>query len=94
MPVNAFNVAQAIKMPKVDDMVHFKNYQKGLAAPFVIYADFEAITKKYMAVNQILINHILNHIIKTVDIWLSVVMMINIVNQFRYIAEKMLFISS
>ena len=51
-----------------------------------------------MAVNQIKINHILDHIrnIKTVDmdIRLSVVMMISIVNQFRYIKEKMLFISS
>ena len=40
------NGAQAIKMPKADDMVHFKNYHKGLAAPFVIYADFEAINEK------------------------------------------------
>ena len=41
-----FNGAQAIKIPKVDDMVYFKNYLKGLAAPFVIYADFEAINEK------------------------------------------------
>ena len=45
-----------------------------------------------------MINHILNHIksMKTVDIdiRLSVVMMINIVNQFRHIEEKMPFISS
>ena len=45
-----------------------------------------------------MINHILNHIrsIKTVDldIRLSVVMMISIVNQFRYTEEKMLFIVS
>ena len=40
------NDAQAIKMPKADDMVYFKNYQKGLAAPFVIYADFETIAEK------------------------------------------------
>ena len=33
-------------MPKSDDMVYFKNYHKGLAAPFVIYADFEAINEK------------------------------------------------
>ena len=33
-------------MPKADDMVYFKNYQKGVAAPFVIYADFEAINEK------------------------------------------------
>ena len=50
-----------------------------------------------MDVNQTMIYHILNHIknIKTVDmgIKLSVVMMINIVNQFRYKEEKMLFIN-
>ena len=30
------NDTQAIKMPKADDMVYFKNYQKGLAAPLLI----------------------------------------------------------
>ena len=40
------NVAQAIKMLKAYDMVNFKSYQKRLAAPFVIYADFGAITEK------------------------------------------------
>ena len=40
------NGAQAIKMPEADDIVHFKNYHKGLAALFVIYADFEAINEK------------------------------------------------
>ena len=33
-------------MPKADDMVYFKTYHKGLAAPFVIYADFQAINEK------------------------------------------------
>ena len=41
-----FNGVQAIKMPKADDIVYFKNYHKGKAAPFVIYADFEAINEK------------------------------------------------
>ena len=53
--------------------------------------------KRYTDVSQIMISHILNHIrsIKTVDmdIRLSVVM-ISIVNKFKYIEEKMLFISS
>ena len=40
------NGAQAIKMPKADDMVYFKNCHKGLVSPFVIYADFEAINEK------------------------------------------------
>ena len=46
MARNCFNGAQAIKLPKADDMLYFKTYQRGLAAPFVIYADFEAITQK------------------------------------------------
>ena len=33
-------------MPKADNMVYFKNYHKRLEAPFVIYADFEAINEK------------------------------------------------
>ena len=40
------NGSQAIKMPKADDKVHFKNYHKRLEAPFFIYADFEAINEK------------------------------------------------
>ena len=43
------NGAQAIKMSKADDMVHFKNYHKQLPVPFVVYADLEAITKKVQA---------------------------------------------
>ena len=42
----AVNGTQDIKMPKADDIVYLKNYQMGLAAPFVLYADFEAITEK------------------------------------------------
>ena len=40
------NGAQTIKMPRSDDMVYFKNYHKGLAAPFAIYAYFEAFNEK------------------------------------------------
>ena len=40
------NGAQAIKLPEADDMVYFKNYHKGLAAPFVSYADFEVSNEK------------------------------------------------
>ena len=42
----------AIKMPKADDMVYFKSYQKELTAPFVIYADFMLLMKRYTNVNQ------------------------------------------
>ena len=78
------NGAQAIEMPKADDMVYFKNYHKGLAAAFVIYADFEAINEKvHGSKRNNDKSYILNHIrsTKTVDmaVRLSVVMMINIV---------------
>ena len=36
----------AIKIPKGDDMIYFKNYHKDIAAPLVIYADFEATNEK------------------------------------------------
>ena len=40
------NGKQAIKMPEPGSKIAFKNYRKQLPAPFVIYADFEAITEK------------------------------------------------
>ena len=40
------NGAQSIKMPNAGDMVYFKSYHKELAAAFVIYAYFEAMTGK------------------------------------------------
>ncbi|XP_068731100.1 uncharacterized protein [Montipora capricornis] len=41
------NGAQAIKMPTKDDnILKFNNFHKQLPVPFVIYADFEAITEK------------------------------------------------
>ena len=42
----SFNGAQRVEMPKEGSKVYFKNYQKQLPVPFVIYRDFEAITKK------------------------------------------------
>ena len=42
----SINGKQAIKMPEKGDKVFFKNHQKQLPIPFVIYADFEAITEK------------------------------------------------
>ena len=43
-----------IKKTALQLMVHrlwktTKNYQKGLTAPFVIYADFQAITEKWLS---------------------------------------------
>ena len=40
------NGTQAIKMPVAGSKIYFKNHQKMLPVPFVIYADFEAITEK------------------------------------------------
>ena len=42
----SINGEQAIKMPEKGDKVYFKNHHKQLLVPFVIYADFEAITEK------------------------------------------------
>ena len=42
----SINGKQAIKMPKKGQHVNFRNYHKQIPAPFVIYADFEAITGK------------------------------------------------
>ena len=39
------NGEQSIKMPEVGSKIEFKNYNKQMQAPFVIYADFEAITE-------------------------------------------------
>ena len=40
------NGKQAIEMPEPGSKIAFRNYRKELPAPFVIYADFEAITEK------------------------------------------------
>ena len=40
------NGKQAIKMPEPGSKISFTNFRKQLSAPFIIYADFEAITEK------------------------------------------------
>ena len=40
------NGTQKVEMPQPGTKVYFKNHQKQLTVPFVIDADFEAITKK------------------------------------------------
>ena len=42
----SINGKQAINMPEKGDKVYFKNHHKQLPVPFVIYADFEALTEK------------------------------------------------
>ena len=39
------NGKQAVKMPEIGSKIDFKNFKKQLQVPFVIYADFEAITE-------------------------------------------------
>ena len=47
------NGAQAINMPKQgENILTFNNFHKQLPVPFVIYADFEAITKKVQGYKQ------------------------------------------
>ena len=44
---------QAINMPKNgENILKFDNFHKQLPVPFVIYADFEAITKKVQGCKQ------------------------------------------
>ena len=40
------NGKQAIRMPEPESTIGFTNYRRQLPTPFVIYADFEAITEK------------------------------------------------
>ena len=47
----SINGVQSVKMPE-DTILKFKNYHKQLQVPFVIYADFEAITEKVDSVSQ------------------------------------------
>ena len=47
------NGTQAISMPnKYNNILKFNNFHKQLAVPFVIYADFEAITEKIQGCQQ------------------------------------------
>ena len=40
------NGKQAITMPEAGSILKYENFHKQLDVPFVIYADFEAITEK------------------------------------------------
>ena len=49
----AINGEQAIRMPSKDNnILKYNHYQKQLPAPFVIYADFEALTEKIHGCQQ------------------------------------------
>ena len=40
------NCACKIEVPKPGETISFKNFKKSMRVPFVIYADFEAVTEK------------------------------------------------
>ena len=48
----ALNGTQKIDMPAKGSKIHFKNYHRIQPVPFVIYADFEALTKKINTCHQ------------------------------------------
>ena len=87
-------------MPKQgENVLKFNNFHKQLPVPFVIYADFEAITKKVQGCKQSEEMEIGDHtrkpirLTKTVamDIRLYVATMTNIVNTLASIQVKTLF---
>ena len=93
------NGKQAIKMPKKgDNILKFNNFHKQSPVPFVIYANFEAITKRMEGVDRTMTKHTqkLIRLMKTVamDIKSYVAIKINIVNQFKRIGVKMPFTNS
>ena len=90
----SINGKQAIKMPEEGDKVYFKNHHKQLSVPFVIYADFEAITEKVQGCQPNTDKSYTEAYQQHKDCgygWSSVVMMTNTVNQKRYTEVKMLF---
>ena len=88
------NGTQAVKMPTKDNnILKFNNFHKQQPVPFVIYADFEAITEKFKDANLITINRTLKLIKNTQIVGMAtksfVVMMINIRNQYKRIEVSM-----
>ena len=56
------NGEQVIRMPeKGKNKLKFQNHHKQMPLPFIIYADFEAITGKIQGCQHNTTNHILNH---------------------------------
>ena len=92
------NGTQAIKMPKADDMVYFKNCHKVLEVPFVIYGNFEAINEKVHGCqpnnDKSYTESYQQHKGCGYGYKVAVLVMISRVNQVRYIEETVLFISS
>ena len=59
----SINGKQGIQMPKKGSKVQFQDHHRQMPAPFVVYADFEAISqKKYLAANQVQKSHLQKNI--------------------------------
>ena len=93
------NGQQAINMPNVENnTLKFENFHKQLPVPFVIYADFEAITEKIQGCIPSDEKSYTEAYQKHTDCgygyirWCAVMMM-NIPKKSRYIEVKMLFIN-
>ena len=92
------NGVQAIKMPTNKcKILKFNNFNKQQPVPFVIYADFEAITEKISGCQQKEENHsqkpIRNTLTVDMDIRSYVVTMISTANQNKFTEVKKLFIN-
>ena len=89
------NGKKTIKMPKKDEYVKFKNFERKIKSPFMIYADFESIlvhedngkqnnpdesyTNKYQ--NMLFVVMVINYVIKYGYVMIiKYVLMINLVS--------------
>ena len=87
------NGAQAINMPKQgENVLKLNNFHKQLPVPFVIYADFEAITKRCKVANKVKrwrMRRIRDH----TRLWIqaSILLWRDIVSQSKHIKVKTLF---
>ena len=93
------NDKQAINMPKKgENILKFNNFHKQLLVPFVIYADFKAITKKVQGCrpndDKSYTKAYQSHEDCGYGSKSYVAIKINIVNQFKDIEVKMLFTNS
>ena len=85
------NGTQVITMPPKGSKIYFKNHHKQLPAPFVIYADFEAITEKI--VFYLLMKSHIRKLTRAMGLAVSVIklfviMISNIRNRLSSIEEK------
>ena len=94
------NGTQAIKMPTKDkNILKFENFHKQQAVPFVIYADFEAITEKISGCKPNDDKSYTQEYQRHTDcgygyIRLCVALMTNTLSRYKYIGVKKLYTNS